>query len=76
MWIMISEYDFELLMFKPEYDRCNRVCIRRTGNRLSHAVGAIFYRGLDPLPPPPLAPAVYSVICLSARHDGKSCKKG
>ena len=53
MWIMISEYDFELLMFKPEYDRCNRVCIRRTGNRLSHAVGAIFLQGTRPPAPSP-----------------------
>jgi len=74
MWIMISEYDLELLMFKPEYDRCNRVCIRRMCFPMQW--GQFFYRGLDPLPPPPLAPAVYSVICLSARHDGKSCKNG
>ena len=44
------------MVVRIEYDRSNRVCIRRTGNRLSHAVdqGANFFcRGQAPDPPLP-----------------------
>ena len=47
-------------MFRVEYDRSNKECIRRTGNRPPHAVargGQFFYRGQDPAPPL-LAPAL------------------
>jgi len=50
------------MVVRIEYDRSNRVCIRRTGNRLSHAVdqGANFFcRGQAPLPSvPSLAPVL------------------
>ena len=49
------------MVVRMEYDRSNRVCIRRTGNRLSHAVdqGGNFSAGdRPPDPPPSLAPAL------------------
>jgi len=51
------------MVVRVEYDLYNRVCIRRTGNRPSHAVAqgaSSFYRGPGPLAAP-LAPA----LCLS-----------
>jgi len=47
-------------MFRVEYDRSNKECIRRTGNRPPHAVarGVNFSIGGRTLPPPLLAPAL------------------
>ena len=53
------------MVVRVEYDRSNRVCIRRTGNRPSYAVaqgGQFFYRGAGPLCPPPLAPGL--AVCM------------
>ena len=60
------------VVVRVEYDRFNRVCIRRTGNRTSHAVaqrGQFFYRGQAPLPPP-LTPALVRVQLFQKIHDG------
>ena len=60
------------VVVRVDYDRFNRVCIRRTGNRTSHAVaqrGQFFYRGQAPLPPP-LTPALVHVQLFQKIHDG------
>ena len=65
-------------MFRVEYDRSNKECIRRTGNRPPHAVarggGQFFYRGQDPAPPL-LAPALVW-LSLSAVVKVVMCSKG
>ena len=61
------------MVVRVEYDRSNRVCIRRTGNRPSYAVaqgGQFFYRGAGPLCPPPTGAAarcVYVKLFLYCR---------
>jgi len=53
------------MVVRVKYDRSNRVCIRRTGNRPSHAVaqagGQFFCRGGGQAhcPPPSLALVIY-----------------